>query len=273
MISDLSGNVALVTGGASGLGRGISRALAAQGAAVAVGDLDLGGAEAVAQDIGAEGGTAVALEMNVTERSSVNEAVSSALGLLGEIHILVNNAGVIGSPGWHERLEVTREDWTFTFEVNLLGVVNATEAVEDHMIRRGGGSIVNIASIAGRLGNPDRSSYNASKAAVISYTRSMALRLARHGITVNCVCPGMIWTPMWEKISARQFSYGSEVFTDLGAARNNRELFDNLIEISTPLGRPQEPEDIGYAVAFFASAQAHNITGQSLNVDGGRVMS
>ena len=272
MISDLEGSVALVTGGASGIGRGICRVLASQGAAIAVADMDPDGAEVAAGKIREEGGSAVAVEMNVAEKRSVTEAVSAAEGLIGEIDVLVNNAGVIGAPGWQERVEVTGEDWEFTLRVNLIGTVNVTEAIEEGMTRRRRGSIVNIASIAGWTGNPDRSSYNASKAAVISYTRSMALRLARDGITVNCVCPGMIWTPMWEKISARQFAFGSEVFTDPGEARSNRELFDHMINVSTPLGRPQDPEDVGHAVAFFASPRARNITGQSLNVDGGRVM-
>lgn len=273
MIADLSGTTALVTGGASGIGGGVCRILATQGAVVGVADMNLAGAEDAVREIEEAGGAATALQMDVTDPASVRSAVSSAIGSLGKIDTLVNNAGVIGAPGWQDRLEVTPEDWSFTFDVNVRGVVNATEAVETHMAERGSGSIVNISSIAGKVGNPDRSSYNASKAAVISYTQSMALRLARHGVTVNCVCPGMIWTPMWEKISARQFAYGSEVFTDLGEAETNRELFDRLIEFSTPLGRPQAPEDIGYAVAFLVSEQAANITGQSLNVDGGRVMS
>lgn len=273
MIADLSGKTGLVTGAASGLGRGIAHVLAAQGAVVAVADLDENGAAKVAGEIDAAGGTSAAVQMDVTDSDSVAAAVAAALETLGKIDILVNNAGVIGAPGWHERLDVTAEDWSFTFEVNVRGTVNVTQALEAHMSERGSGAIVNIASIAGKTGNPDRSSYNATKAAVLSYTQSMALRLAPHNVTVNAICPGMIWTPMWDKISARQFAYGSEVYTDLGDAQDNRALFDRLIEVSTPLGRPQLAEDIGYAVAFLVSDQASNITGQSLNVDGGRVMS
>ena len=273
MIADLSGKNALVTGAGGGLGRGIALVLAAQGTAVAVADTDQAGAATVAGEIMSAGGSTTPLQMDVTDPDSVRSAVNEVLATLGKIDILVNNAGVIGAPGWHERLEVTPEDWSFTYDVNVRGVVNVTEALEAHMTERGSGGIVNIASIAGKTGNPDRSSYNATKAAVLSYTQSMALRLAPHGVTVNAICPGMIWTPMWDKISARQFAYGSEIFTDLGDAKDNRALFDRLIEISTPLGRPQLPEDIGYAVAFLVSEQARNITGQSLNVDGGRVMS
>jgi NAD(P)-dependent dehydrogenase (short-subunit alcohol dehydrogenase family) len=273
MIADLTGTNALVTGSASGLGYGIAEVLAEQGAAVVVADLDGAGAKTAAGDIVKSGGKATAVQMDVTDADSVHSGIAAALDAHGSIDTLVNNAGVIGAPGWHERLAVTLEDWSFTFEVNVRGTVNVTEALEAHMTERGSGSVVNIASIAGKTGNPDRSSYNATKAAVLSYTQSMALRLAPHNITVNSICPGMIWTPMWDKISARQFAYGSEVFTELGEAETNRELFDRLIEFSTPLGRPQLPQDIGYAVAFLVSEQAGNITGQSLNVDGGRVMS
>jgi meso-butanediol dehydrogenase/(S,S)-butanediol dehydrogenase/diacetyl reductase len=273
MIADLTGKTALVTGSAGGLGRGIALVLGAQGAAVAIADLNEDGAKKVAGEIEAAGGTSTAVQMDVTDTGSVQAAVNAALEALGKIDILVNNAGVIGAPGWHERLDVTAEDWSFTYDVNVRGTVNVTGALEPHMTERGSGSIVNIASIAGKTGNPDRSSYNATKAAVLSYTQSMALRFAPANVTVNAICPGMIWTPMWDKISARQFAYGSEVYTDLGDAKDNRALFDRLIKASTPLGRPQLAEDIGYAVAFLVSAEAHNITGQSLNVDGGRVMS
>ena len=273
MFADLSGTAALVTGGASGIGRGVSEVLAARGAAVAVCDMDEEGAERAAAAMEAGGARAVAVAADVTDRPSIAAAVSSAIEELGPVDTLVNNAGVVGAPGWAEREEVTAADWDLALGVNLRGTVNATEALEGHMTSRGSGSIINIASIAGRLGNPDRPAYNASKAAVISYTRSVALRLAPRGVTVNCICPGMIWTPMWERIASRQFEHGSRVFADEAGASDPRGLFDRMIEATTPLGRPQTPQDVGNAVAFLASAQARNITGQSLNVDGGRVMS
>ncbi len=273
MFADLSNAAALVTGGASGIGRGISGVLAARGAAVAVCDLDEAGAARAAAEIEAGGGRAVAAAADVTDRASIAAAAERAIAELGRVDILVNNAGVVGAPGWAEREGVTQDDWDLALGVNLRGTVNATEALEAHMTGRGSGSIVNIASIAGRLGNPDRPAYNASKAAVISYTRSAALRLAPSGVTVNCVCPGMIWTPMWERIASRQFEHGSHVFARDAGESGPRALFDRLIEATTPLGRPQTPEDVGNAVAFLCSEQARNITGQSLNVDGGRVMS
>ena len=273
MFADLSGSAALVTGGASGIGRGICAVLASRGAAVAVCDLNAEGAGAAASEIEAGGGKAIAVRADVTDPSSIATAVSDAIEALGQVDILINNAGVVGAPGWAEREEVTGADWDLALGVNLRGTVNATEALESHMTERGSGSIVNIASIAGRLGNPDRPAYNASKAAVISYTRSSALRLAPSGITVNCICPGMIWTPMWERIASRQFDHGSRVFSgDLGA-HSPRDLFDHMVADTTPMGTAQTAEDVGSAVAFLVSAEARAITGQSLNVDGGRVMS
>ena len=272
MIADLTGKNALITGAANGLGKGIAQVLAQQGASIIVADIDGEEAKLTANEFINLGYQAISLQMDVTNIDSVDKAVSKAINQTGHIDKLVNNAGVIGAPGWHERLEVTEADWDFTFNVNVKGIVHVTDRIQHDMIKESKGSIVNIASVAGKMGNPDRPTYNASKAAAISYTKSSALKLAKFNINVNCICPGNIWTPMWDKISLRQFNFGSEIFSEFSDIKNNRELFQRVTELSTPLKRDQSTEDIGYAAAFLLSDSARNITGQSINVDGGRVM-
>ena len=262
MMIDLSGKVALVTGGARGIGRGISLVLAEQGADVAVADLNMEGAEAVCGEIEGKGRKARALSIDVTSRPSIENAVSEVLDRLGRIDILVNNAGIIGSGEWWEREKPSDEDWHLTHMVNVRGVVMVTEAVQDHMIARGSGRVVNIASIAARRGTPDIPHYSTTKAAVVSWTQSSAHQLAPHDITVNAICPGLLWTDMWHAISRRRSAV-------TGESISGRELFERAVENMTPMKREQTPEDIGKLAAFLASDDARNITGQAINVDGG----
>ena len=269
MLADLTGRVALVTGGGRGIGRGISLALAEQGADIAVADLVEGNAADVAEEVRQHGRRSSAMAMDVTDRSSVEAAVSDALEQLGQIDILVNNAGIIGASGMWERDSSSDEDWNETFQVNVRGIVIVTEAVQGHMIQRGSGRIINIASIAGRQGSPDIPHYSTSKAAVISWTQSNALQLASHRITVNAICPGLLWTPMWEAIAQRRSRLGStQTHTDVQGLPG-RELFETVVDQTMPMKREQTPEDIGKLAAFLASDDAKNITGQAINVDGG----
>lgn len=262
MMIDLSGRVALVTGGARGIGRGISLVLAEQGADVAVADLNIDGAASVAEEIGSMDRRTMAVSMDVTSRASIEAAVSQILDRLGRIDILVNNAGVVGAGNWWDRDNPTDEDWHFTHMVNVRGVVMVTEAVQDHMAARGSGRIINIASIAARQGSPDIPHYSTTKAAVVSWTQSSAHQLAPHDITVNAICPGLLWTDMWQAISRRRSSATGENIS-------GRDLFERAVENMTPLKREQTPEDIGKLAAFLASDDARNITGQAINVDGG----
>ncbi len=262
MMIDLSGKVALVTGGARGIGRGICLTLAEQGADIAVTDLNLDGASAVAGEIESIGRTARAMSMDVTSRASISDAISSVLKEMGRIDILVNNAGVVGAGAWWERDVPSDEDWDLTHMVNVRGVVMVTEAAQRHMIERGSGRIVNIASIAARRGTPDIPHYSTTKAAVVSWTQSSAQQLAPHGITVNAICPGLLWTDMWQAISIRRSAATGENIS-------GRALFERAVESMTPMKREQTPEDIGKLAAFLASDDARNITGQAINVDGG----
>ena len=272
MFADLSGKVALVTGGGRGIGRGISLALAEQGADIAIGDLIADNAQSVAEEVAALGRRAAFGAMDVTDRDSVEGAVGNALATLGRIDILVNNAGIIGAPGMLERDSSSDEDWYMTFQVNVRGIVLATEAAQPHMVERGSGRIINIASIAGRQGSPDIPHYSTSKAAVISWTQSNALQLAPLGITVNAICPGLLWTPMWEAIAERRGRIGSTQTAGVSVdvrGMEGRELFETVVERTTPTRREQTPQDIGNLAVFLASDEARNITGQAINVDGG----
>ena len=263
----LDDRIALVTGGARGLGEGIALVLAARGADVAVCDINLDGATQTADEIASTGRKAKAYRVDVTSQAQLRDTVTAALADFGRIDILVNAAGVIGAPGFEDTTGSREEDWDLTFDVNVKGTALASDAVSPHMRERRFGKIVNIASHAGRGGGAGGGAYGASKAAVIHLTQSYAMELAPYDINVNVVCPGTIWTPMWERIAVR-------------AKRNNpeqrhmtpREIFDAAIAERCPLGRAQTPEDIGRAVAFFASDDALNITGQSLNVNGGTRM-
>ena len=266
---DLTDKVAIVTGGASGIGRGIALVLARQGAKVVVADMALQGAESVAGEISEAGGRAVATAVDVTDRGSVNEMVAGVLEESGKIDVLVNNAGVVGAPNWWERENPSDADWDQVLAVNLRGVVMVSEAVAPHMKERRYGKIINIASIAARQGNAELSHYAASKAAVASWTQSSALQLAPYDVNVNAICPGLLWTPMWERIAQRKITFA---FDASDVRPTGREYFKQLIEDLTPMKKEQTPEDIGKLAAFLASDDADNITGQAINVDGGRRM-
>ncbi len=264
---DVSGKSALITGGGRGIGRGIALVLARNGADVAVVDLNADAAGAVAAEVEAMGRRSLGVAVDVTDRSSVEAMVSRVADSFGRIDILVNNAGIIAAPGWEGRERSNDDDWDQIYEVNVKGVVHVTEAVIPYMIERRYGKIVNIASGAGRVGSPGNPPYNVSKAGVISYTQASALELAPHNINVNSICPGLLWTPMWERMATRG-SASSENVEGL----NPRQWFERGVAERIPLGREQTPEDIGNLAAFLASDCAKNITGQAINVNGGSRM-
>ena len=267
MMIDLTDRVAVVTGGAQGIGRGIGLVLAQQGASVAVADLNRETAESVASEISDMGRKALAIGVDVTSRTSASDMAARVLEGFGQIDILVNNAGVVGAPDFWDRKEPNDDDWDSVLAVNLRGVVNVSEAVAPHMMERRYGKIVNIASIAARQGGPGIPHYHASKAGVVSWTQSHALQLAPHDINVNAICPGLLWTPLFERLIKRGVGY------ELGAeGLTGREHYERLVESRMPLKRGQTPEDIGKMAAFLASDDARNITGQAINVDGGRRM-
>lgn len=258
------GRIAIVTGGATGIGRAIGIALARDGANIVVADMNREAAEATATEIADVGVTAMAVTVDVRRPERLQRMTDAVLERFGSIDILVNNAGVAGAPGWHHESDSREDDWIACYEVNVKGTMNTTSAVAPAMKRESSGKIVNIASIAGREGRPAHPHYSASKAAIINYTQSLAIDLGPYNINVNAVCPGLLWTPMWVQVGER-YARHNRAYADM----EPRAVFDRMISEIIPLGREQTPEDIGDCVTFLASDDASAITGQAVNVDGG----
>jgi meso-butanediol dehydrogenase/(S,S)-butanediol dehydrogenase/diacetyl reductase len=264
---DITGKTAIVTGSARGIGRGIALVLASNGADVVVADILEQGAREAAAEVEALGRKAMAHVVDVTDQSSVNRMVRETLDRFGRIDIVVNNAGTVAAPGWENREESNEDDWDDIYAVNVKGIVKVMDAVADHMKERRYGRIINIASVAGRQGYALNPPYCVSKAGVISLTQSKAQELAPYSITVNAICPGLIWTHMWERIATRLTNISADY-----KEMTPRQAFDRTVEGRTPLMCEQSPEDTGHLAAFLASDLASNITGQAINVDGGSRM-
>ena len=263
MLGDLTGKSALVTGAGSGIGTGIATVMAAQGASVAVGDLNDEWADKVAEGIG---GTAIAIQLNVTDVASVESAVQRVVSEWGRLDILVNNAGVGGAPGY--TLDVDREeDWEATYSINVKGVVNCCNAAKALMTERRHGKVISIASMGGHSARKIGGAYAASKAAVLRYTKGLANELAPFNINVNAICPGAVWTRFQESSALAKREADPSL-----AGRDPEQIFLDRYEEVVPLGRPQTPEDVGKMAAFLASEDARNVTGQCVHVDGGVVI-
>jgi meso-butanediol dehydrogenase/(S,S)-butanediol dehydrogenase/diacetyl reductase len=247
--------IAVVTGGARGIGAGIAGELAAAGHHVIVADRDGSAADALAERFREVGLSGEAQYCDVRDAVSVNELVDRVVMAHGGVNVLVNNAGV----GLFKFVtDVADDEWDRVLEVNLRGVFYATRAVAPHMIDRKGGRIVNISSVAGRFATAMQTAYCAAKWGVIGLTQSCAYDLAPHGITVNAICPGIVRTDMWEKVL--------DDLAEPGASKD--DVFARHVR-TIPLGRAQTPQDVGALVAFLCSDRACNITGQALNVTGG----
>jgi NAD(P)-dependent dehydrogenase (short-subunit alcohol dehydrogenase family) len=263
----LTGKLAIVTGGARGIGGGIARVLATQGARVAVLDLDLAEAEKTAAALPVPG---LALACDAAAEDAVAKAVQTVVERFGGLDIVVNNAGVGRGPSdprapSHPRTEsMSAADWDDYLSQNLRTTFVTSKAALPHLRARGGGAIVNIASIAGLVAAPTLPAYAAAKAGVISLTKSLALENAPHDIRVNVICPGFLWTRAWEGLANRLKTTVPEY-----AGLDARQIFLDRVKRGVPLGREQTPEDIGQLVAFLASDAARNITGQWIAVDGG----
>jgi meso-butanediol dehydrogenase / (S,S)-butanediol dehydrogenase / diacetyl reductase len=262
----LDGKVAVVTGGGSGIGRGIVLCMAKEGADVGIPDIQDGNAQAVAREVEKLGRRAVAMRCDVTKGGDVTAAFDRIAKELGPIDILVNNAGAASAPGM-PFTNNSEEDWDRTYAVNLKSVFLACKAVAPRFIERKAGRIINIASIAGPLAALTMPPYSVAKGGVITFTRVVAKELAPHGITVNAICPGVLWTPFWEGL-AKYIADTNPAFKGM----TPRQVFDKRVGDLIPMKREQTPEDIGLAAVFLASEDARNITGQALNVDGGSVM-
>ncbi len=251
----LDGKVALVTGGARGIGRAVCKAFADAGAKVAVADLLEGEAKETANSI-----CGMAVAMDVTDRRSISAGVAAVEEAWNGIDILVNNAGIFNMASIDR---VTPEDYRRQFDVNVGGTIFVIQAVVPSMKKRGGGAIINFASQAGRRGEPNIVIYCSTKAAVISITQSLALELAGDNIRVNAVAPGVIDTPMWDTVDAQFARYENKA-----VGQKKREVGE-----AVPLGRMGDPNDVADPCVFLASDEARYITAQTLNVDGGNWMS
>ena len=250
---DITGKVAIVTGGASGIGRAIALGLAKFGAKVVIADQAIGQAQKTAGEIEAAGGKALAIKTDVTNRRNVEQMVNQTIKRYGKIDILVNNAGIMSRC---TVMDMKEEEFDKTLEVNLKGVVLCSQAVAKHMIEQKSGKIVNVGSSLSSRGSVCNFSgggadYCASKAAVQAFTRTLAMELGPCGINVNAVAPGITNTPMHEGLWEGAVAYY------IG---------------SVPLGRLAEPEDIADVVLFLVSDAARYITGQTIHVNGGQIM-
>jgi NAD(P)-dependent dehydrogenase (short-subunit alcohol dehydrogenase family) len=240
----LQGQTAIVTGAATGIGKAIAIRLAAAGATIAVVDLNLAEAQLVAAGLP---NRSFAIEADVAKADSVRRGVDHVLAQTGRVDVLVNNAGIAGPAAF--TWEQTDEDWERNIAVNLTGVFNFCRAVVPHMRSRGYGRIVNIASIAGKEGNPRMSPYSATKAGVIALTKSLGKELATDGVCVNAVAPAVVQTRILDQLTPEQVSY----------------MTDRI-----PMRRAGKPEEIANVVHFLSSAECSFVTAQCYDVSGGR---
>lgn len=254
----LKGKTAVVTGGARGLGAAMSRAFAREGARTVIADVLIDDARVLASELG---GDAFAVTLDVTDQESIDSLVADVTASAGGIDILVNNAAVFDLAPIQE---ITAESYDRVFAVNVKGLLFTLQAVATHMIARGqGGKIINMASQAGRRGEPLVAVYCASKAAVISLTQSAGLALIEYKINVNGIAPGVVDTPMWDEVDALFAKYEGR---PLGEKKR-------LVGEEVPYGRMGRPEDVCGAAVFLASAEADYVVAQTFNVDGGNWMS
>ena len=299
----LQGKVAIVAGGGEGIGEGIVHCLAEEGADIAVVDINGDIAKQTAERVKATGRKALPVIADLTDEKQVTKTVEDTVDFFGKVDILVNNVGgtikdtsrlvdeYVASKGAAASLtSYTRfspDAWDYLYKLNLKTHVMMSNAVTPYFIKQRSGKIVNVSSISARMADPYNMPYSAMKAADISITWSLARALAPYNITVNCICPGFVYTPMAERGVATRLSalheaqrkreklsppFGRFAKADL-ENMSYREFWLKYIAIPlTPLGREQTPEDMGKAVVFFVSEDAKNITGQVLHVDGGVVM-
>lgn len=254
----LADKSALITGAARGIGAAFARAYANEGATVAIGDLDIGRAEATAASIGPR---AYALRIDVADQGSIDAAIAAVVERAGGLDILVNNAAVYDMA---PVADITRASYDRLFAVNVAGTLFTLQAAARQMVAQGrGGKIINLSSQAGRRGEALAPVYCASKAAVISLTQSAGLDLIRHGINVNAIAPGVIESEMWDAVDACFARY------------ENRPIGEKkrLVGEAVPLGRMGVPEDVAGMAVFLASREADYIVAQTYNVDGGNWMS
>jgi len=257
----LLGRVAMITGGAQGLGEGIALRLAAEGASVVIADMNGAKAASVADGLRSKGQKALAVTVNVAERSEVKAAIGKTVETFGKLDILFNNAGFNKPLPF---LDVDESNFNSIMRVNAWGVMVGTQEAARQMIAQGhGGKIINTASIAGRQGYAEFAPYCASKASVISLTQAAAREFAKHKITVNAIAPGVVVTPLWDGLE--------QDMIDKGVIKKKGEFIESFSS-SILVGFPAKPADLAGIAAFLASSDSDYITGQVIMSDGGMVL-
>ena len=256
----LQDKVAVVTGGGGGIGAAICRAFAAEGACVAVTDLRREAAESVAAEIRAKCGEANAWSLDVAERATVERAADEIAARFGPVDIWVNNAGISRVVPF---MDCTDDLWNTILRINLAGTFIGCQTALRQMLPQQRGVILNMSSQSGKAGNSQYAAYCASKFGIIGLTQSLAMEFARDGIRVNSLCPGVVWTGLWD----------DQHIGDYGRKRSMKsEEVRPYLESKIPLGRLCMPEDVAQAAVFLASDAASYITGQAINISGGSVM-
>ena len=299
----LEGKVALVAGGGQGIGEGIVRCMAEEGANIAVVDINSDNAKRISNDVASMGRKALAISADLTDDDEVGKTVQETMESLGGIDILVNNVGGVSeetgrimAEGYTTDLadqpaymQYSSEIWDRFYQLNLKTHVMLSHAVTPHFISQKSGNIINVSSVAGRNADPSQMPYAAFKAADISLTWSLARGLAPYGVRVNCICPGFVYTPLWargatgmlasvqnalsqERELPPRFRYLQGTNIDVAGMTPEEFWRRFIVNPATPMGRDQTAEDMGRAAVFFVSEDAKNITGQTLHVDGGMTM-
>lgn len=260
MADQLAGRVALVSGAGQGIGRGIALSLARAGADVAINDIVPSAAEATAADVATLGRRSLAVPADVSQVEDVQAMFDRVVEEFGTVHILVNNAGVC-MPAFIT--DLSEEMWDRTMQVNLKSMFLCCKEVAPRMMAQRYGKIVNVSSKSGKQGGLWLAAYCASKFGVIGFTQSLALELAPYGINVNAICPGQVYTPMWDNVLKK--AYARKLNMDENQVR---DYYNSKV----PLGREVTLEEIGHLVVFLCSDQASYMTGQAINITGGQEM-
>ncbi|MBI3046070.1 MAG: SDR family oxidoreductase [Candidatus Harrisonbacteria bacterium] len=263
----LKNKVAVVTGGASGIGKGIVSCMAKEGAIAVIADINLEQAENAASELSKSGAKVSAVKLDVTQEKEINDFFRKVIEKFGGIDILVNNVGKECRPG----LPFTRnteEDWDEAWKFNMKPVFYAAKAIAPHFQERKSGRIINLSSIAAFMPGRMKPPYSVAKMGVATFTQILAHEFAPYGVTVNAIAPGLVWTPLWEHIAENL----KELFPEKYQNMEPRAIFEKRMKELVPLQREQTPEDIGMAAVFLGSDEAKNITGQILFVDGGAIM-